>query len=106
MEWGYEEKYDLLGIMLKPYKRDDYDKSEEVKAGFIVDFLKDGNIGAIEILDWGRYCGLRPHQVKKMEIDAKIERKEGFMKIIVTGKYNNKDYKMQGRVLIPEEEND
>ena len=106
MEWGYEEKYDLLGIILKPYKKDDYDRSEEVKAGFIVDFLKDGDIGAIEILDWGGYCGLRPHQVRGMDIDAKVEKKDGFAKIIVIGKYNNKDYKIQGRVLLPEEEND
>lgn len=100
MEWGYEEKYDLLGIMLKEYKKEDYDRSEEVTAGFIVDILKDGSIGAIEILDWSRECGLRPHQVKDMNIDVEIKKGEFSALIIVKGEYKGKKHSLSGGIFL------
>ena len=75
-EWGYEEKYDLLGILMKPYTKKDYSHTVELTAGFIIDILKDGSIGAIEIIDWARGCGIRPHQVKYMDVDVEINNKE------------------------------
>lgn len=95
-EWGYEEKYDLLGIMMKEYSPKDYARSVELKSGFIIDVLKDNTIGAIEILDWSRSCGIRPHQVKNMNISVDIEIREYSVKITVTGEYKDKKHKFVG----------
>lgn len=96
IEWGYEKKYDLLGIIVKNYKKEDYARSIELKSGFIIDILKDNTIGAIEILDWARSCGIRPHQVKDMSIDVDINVTEYHVKVTVTGTYKDKIHKEWG----------
>lgn len=100
MEWGYEEKYDLLGIMMRDYDKEDYDHSVEVRAGFIIDLNKDNEILAIEILDWSRGWGIRPHQVKNSEIHVEIEKHEFCAKITVTGTYNDKIHEIVGKVFL------
>lgn len=95
-EWGYEKKYDLLGILVKDYKKDDWKRTIELKTGFVIDILKDGTIGAIEILGWAQSCKVRPHQVKDMKIYVDIDVGEFSVKVTVTGEYKDKTHKIWG----------
>lgn len=71
MEVGYEEKYDLMGIILK----DDYEfkRSEEVKPGLIVDLDEDNKIVVIEILDVSKELGVSKKTVKEAEVSPIVE---------------------------------
>ena len=98
MEWGYEEKYDLLGIILKPDF--EYDRTEELKPGFIVDIDKNNEICQIEILDWARTFKIPKPQMISMEFDVDIDCGEFCCKVTVNGKLRDEEYKMSGGLFL------
>lgn len=98
MEWGYEEKYDLLGIILKDGF--EFDRSEEIEPGFIVDIDKNNEICQIEILDWARGFKIPKPQVRLMKIEPIIEYGEFCCKITVKGTLREKEYKISGGLFL------
>ena len=79
MEWGYEERFDILVIMLK--EKYDFERSVEVMPNFIVDIAKGGEVVAIEIIDWAKQFHIPKPRVNQMKITPNIEYDE---KIIIS----------------------
>lgn len=98
MEWGYEEKYDILGIILKD--KFVFDHSVEVKKNFIVDVDKNNEIVQIQIIDWARMFKIPKPQVRLMKIKPKIEKGEYCCKVTVIGRLREKEYKISGQVYL------
>jgi uncharacterized protein YuzE len=65
MKLKYDEHVDALYIRLKEAP---YDESDEIREGFIIDYDKDGNIVAIEILDVSEY--LSPDELATVRFDV------------------------------------
>ena len=99
MDIGYEDKMDILGIVLK----DDYeyDRSVEVEPLFIADIDKEGDIVALEIIDIARRFGVTGQHIKTADIDVKIETGKHCSYIEVFFKLSNgKKSKITGSVLL------
>ena len=65
MRLKYDEHVDALYIRLKETP---YHESDEIREGFIIDYDKDGNIVAIEILDVSEY--LSPDELTTVRFDV------------------------------------
>jgi uncharacterized protein YuzE len=65
MKLKYDEHVDALYIRLKETP---YHESDEIREGFIIDYDKDGNIVAIEILDVSEY--LSPDELATVRFDV------------------------------------
>ena len=98
MEYGYEEKYDLLGIIVKD--EFEFAHSLELKSGFIVDIDKDNEICQIQVLGWAQRFQIPKPQVRIMEIEPIIEYGDFCCKVTVRGKLGVKEYKISGEIYL------
>jgi len=65
MRIRYDEKMDALYIRLK---ESDYEESDEIKDGVILDYDKNGNIIGIEILDASSY--MQPAELSSINFEV------------------------------------
>ena len=98
MEWGYEEKYDVLGIILK--EKVDYDHSEEIRENFIVDIDTNFEIAQIQIVDWAKMFKIPKPQVRLMNIDVDIKKGEYCCKVTVKGELRGENYEISGELFL------
>lgn len=99
MEIGYEDKFDVLGIVLE----DDYeyDRSIEVKPLFIADIDKKNRIVALEIVDVAREFGVTSQQIKTADIKPFVDCKEFCCKVGVRFKFlNGREEEICGGVIL------
>lgn len=64
MRIRYDENSDILYIRLRETK---YYESDEIKEGFILDYDREGNIIALEILDASAY--LKPNELSAVSFE-------------------------------------
>lgn len=98
MEWGYEEKFDILGIIMEDNFK--FDHSVEIKKNFIVDVDKNLKICQIQIVDWARMFKIPKPQVRQMDIDVDIKKGEFCCKITVKGKLRDEKYEISGELYL------
>ena len=98
MEWGYEEKLDILGIILK--EKFVFDHTVEIKKNFIIDVDKENEVAQIQIVDWARMFKIPKPQVRLMDIDVDIKKGKYCYKITVIGKLREKTYEISGEVYL------
>ena len=99
MEIGYEDKFDVLGIVLE----DDYeyDHSIEVKPLFIADIDKENRIVALEIVDVAREFGVTAQHIKTADIKPFVDCKEFCCKVGVRFKFlNGREEEISGGVIL------
>ena len=99
MDIGYEDKMDILGIVLK----DDYeyDRSVEVEPLFIADIDKEGDIVALEIIDIARRFGVTGQHIKTADIKTDIENGEYCSHIEVYFEFfNGRKEEIKGSVVL------
>ena len=73
MKINYDEKVDILYINLK---ETDYYESDEIKEGVILDYDKNGNVIAIEIMDASIYMPLHELSTVHFNINREIKRQK------------------------------
>ena len=71
MEIGYEEKYDILGIIIN--NKYEYSHTVEVKPLFVIDIDKNKNIAAMEFVDISKQLKTTPQHIKTAKIKPFIE---------------------------------
>lgn len=98
MEWGYEEKLDILGIILK--EKFVFDHTVEIKENFVVDVDKNNDIVQIQIVNWARMFGIPKPQVRLMDINVEVKKGEYCCKVTVTGKLREDVYKVSGEIYL------
>jgi len=101
MEWGYEEKFDLLGIWLMDENYDvPYNRSIELKENLIIDIDQNEDICSIQVANWSKMFGIPKNNVSKMDIDYEIKYGEFSCIITVIGKLNGAEYKISGSMFL------
>lgn len=96
MEIGYEEKYDILGILV-PENYYQVDKTVEIMEGFLIDVDKNGQIVQIEIHNVSKKINRDKKYVKNANIDVYVEDYEFSYLIVVN--FNNNDCKIEQQIL-------
>ena len=99
MEIGYEEKFDVLGIILKDnYK---FKQTLEVEPLFVVDIDKNNKIVAMEIIDIARRFGVTTQHIKSADIKPFVLYKEGLCEVGVDFEFlNGRRERIFGKVVI------
>ena len=98
MEWGYEEKFDILGIILKD--KFEFDHSVEIKENFIIDVDKENEVAQIQIVDWAKMFKIPKPQVRLMKINVDIQGGRYCYKITVKGELRDEKYEISGEVYL------
>lgn len=96
MEIGYEEKYDILGILV-PENYYQVDKTIEVKKGFLIDVDKNGKIVQIEIHDVSKTINKDKKYIKNANINVYVEAYEFSYLIIVD--FNEGEHKIEQQIF-------
>lgn len=99
MDIGYEEKFDVLGIVLK----DDYeyDHSIEVKPLFIADIDTNNEIVALELVDVARGFGVTSQHIKTADIKPYVKCGEFGCRVGVKFKFlNGREEEIYGGVFL------
>lgn len=96
MEIGYEEKYDILGILV-PENYYQVDKTVEIMEGFLIDVDKNGQIVQIEIHNVSEKINRDKKYIKSANIDVYVEDYEFSYLIVVD--FNNNDCKIEQQIL-------
>lgn len=101
MEWGYEEKFDLLGIWLMDDEYNvPYDHSVELKENLVVDIDKRENVCSIQVTNFAKMFKISKESVNKMEIDVKMRMGEFSCIITVIAKLDDIEYKISGSMFL------
>lgn len=96
MEFGYEEKYDILGIII-PEGKYKVDSTVEVDEGFIIDLDKNNKIVQIEIHSVRDRLDVSSEYIMNSDIDVFVEPYDFSYMILVV--FNGGEHEIKKRVL-------
>ena len=96
LEIGYEEEFDILGILIP---EEDYkiENTVEVDAGFLIDVDKQGRIVQIEIHNICNRINENKKYIKSANIDVYVEAYEFSYLIIVD--FNEGEHKIEQQIF-------
>lgn len=103
MEVGYEEKYDILGIII-PNAKYTVERTVEVDGGFLLDVDKNDNVVQIEIHNICNRIDVSPDYIKRAKVDVYIEPYEFTYVIIIS--FNDGEKEIKRRILRGREDED
>lgn len=97
LEIGYEEKYDILGVLI-PEKEDyEIENTVEVEAGFLIDVDKNGKIVQLEIHNVCDRINESKKYIKNANINVYVDVYEFSYLIIVD--FNDGEHEIKQRVF-------